>query len=287
MITGKNQLFRRVAIIGVGLIGGSISLAMKKHRLVREIVGISRRHSSLMYAFKNKIIDRYATNVQKAVQNCDLVIMAVPVKTMIDLLPAIGKHVKRGTIITDVGSTKATIVEAAHKYLPQHSFFVGSHPIAGSEKKGAMFANAQLFENSLCVMTPTDKTNRNAKDRVKNLWNKLGAEVKFLPPDEHDKILSYVSHVPHVLAYGLIEAVPPEYLEYVSGGLRDMTRIASSDPYVWSEICMENSKNIAQSLDKFIKVLSSYRKSIVSKDQKNLTEDFKNSKNKRDGISRS
>src|SRR3989338_7448360 len=146
------------------------------------------------------------------------------------MLPIIGGSLKRGCIVTDVGSTKEAIVEAAQKNLPSHVFFVGSHPLAGSEKKGALFGSAELFHSSLCIMTPTDKTNKAAVEKIKNLWTKLGATVKFLPPNEHDKILAYISHVPHLLAYALMGAIPSEYLEYATQGLKDTTRIAASDP---------------------------------------------------------
>ena len=286
MLPKKTHLFRRVAIIGVGLIGGSLSLAIKKHRLAREVVGVSRRHSSLMYAFRKKIIDRYATDIKRAVHDADLVVLAVPVRTMIDLLPTISRHLKRGAIVTDVGSTKTSIVEAAQCHIPSHAFFVGSHPIAGSEKKGAAWATAELFEQSACVITATDKTNKMAQERIKNLWTAVGATTKFLTPQEHDRILSYVSHVPHLLAFGLMEAIPSECLEYASQGLHDTTRIAASDPHVWSEICLENSTDIVQSLDACIKALSLYRKSIVSKNHQSLVEHFANAKNKRDGIAK-
>lgn len=285
MMIKRTHIFRRVSVVGVGFIGGSISLAIKKNKLAREVVGTSRRHSSLIYSFKNKIIDRYATDLKKAVQNADMIVLCVPVKTMIDLLPMIGKHVKRGAIITDVGSTKLNIVEAAQKHLPSHSFFVGSHPLAGSEKKGSAWANADLFQNSMCIMTPTDKTNKSAQEKVKDFWTKIGANVKLMNPQEHDKVLAHISHLPHIAAYGLIEAIPDKYLEFAPPGLKDTTRIAASDPNVWSEICMENSKNLVECLDSYIKVLSLYRKSIVSKDPQNLIAKFKNSKVKRDGIS--
>ena len=156
--------------------------------------------------------------------------------------------------------------------------------MTGSEKKGAEFADPDLFVNSTCLMTPTDKTNRGACERVKLLWTKLGAKVKFISPDEHDRILGYISHLPHLAAYSLIGSIPQEFLEYAAQGLKDTTRIASSSPQMWSDICMANKKNIVAALDEMVKNLGSVRKMVVANDQQNLINYFKAAKGKRDSI---
>lgn len=278
------QLFRKVTIIGIGLIGGSIGMALKKNRFAREVIGVSRQHSSLVQALKSSAIDKASHDVKKSVQDADLIILATPVKTIISMFSIINKSLKRGCIITDVGSTKEAIVEAAAKHLPAHAFFVGSHPLAGSEKKGAQNGSAELFNDSVCVMTPNEKTNKAAVDRVKSLWTHLGAAVKTMPASEHDKILAYVSHLPHLLAYGLIDVIPADCLGYAAQGLKDTTRIASSDPDMWKDVCLTNQESLLKALDEYVKILSAFRRSIISRDEPNLLENFKKSKAKRDGI---
>jgi prephenate dehydrogenase len=202
------------------------------------------------------------------------VVLAAPVESIIKLFTTINPYLKRGCIVTDLGSAKAKIVEKGEKILSAPSFFVGSHPLTGSEKKGVENARVDLFEGTTCIMTPTDKTNQIAKQKVKHFWTKLGMEVKFLTPDEHDETLAYVSHLPHLLAYGLMESVPAKYFEYASQGLKDTTRVAASSPQMWNDICMANSKNILNALDHCVELLAHFRKAIVSGDQKSLLSHF-------------
>ena len=279
----ESPLFRQVTIIGVGLIGGSLGMAIKKNRVAQEVVGLSHRHTSLVYALKNNAIDKAFYDIKKAVEHADLVVMATPVNSIVSLLPMVGRYLKRGCIVTDVGSTKAAIVETAEKNLTS-AFFVGSHPLAGSEKRGAEFASPDLFQNSLCLMTPNERTNRFADERVRALWIRLGAVVKTLPPSEHDKILAYISHLPHLVAYALMGAIPSEYLSYAAQGLKDTTRIASSSAHIWNDICLLNSQNVLHSLDELVKTLSLLRKYIVARDEQNLIETFKKAKSKRDAM---
>jgi prephenate dehydrogenase len=277
-------MFRRVTIIGVGFMGGSLGLALKKHQLAREIVGVSQRQTSLMTALKLNAIDLAETDVAKAVQNTDLIVLATPVQTILQFLPLIQQHVRRGCIVTDLGSIKAEIVETAERVLREPSFFVGSHPLAGSEKSGVEHARAELFENSVCIMTPTNLTNQVAKEKVKHLWTKLGAQVKFLSPAEHDEIFGFISHLPHLIAYGLMDSIPPQFLEHATQGFKDTTRIASSSPQMWNDIALSNSKNILKALDEFVRQLSTMRKAIIDRDQNTLVNVFTKAKEKRDGI---
>ena len=277
-------LFKKVTIVGVGLIGGSLGLAIKKNRLAREVVGFSQRHTSLTIALKSQAVDQAYQDVKKAVTNADFVILATPVSIIPGMLNIIGPHLKRNCIITDVGSTKASIVSAAEESLPKSVSFVGSHPLAGSEKRGVQHANADLFEKSVCIMTPTNKTNRGARERVKKFWSKIGATTKFLSPEEHDKTLGYISHLPHVLTYALMEAIPSQYLGYGAQGLKDTTRIASSPPHIWNDICLGNSRNVIRGIDEVVKALGVMRSALSVQDQKVLLEHFKIAKNKRDQL---
>lgn len=285
IVTLRPTFFRKVTFLGLGLIGGSLAKAMRQNRLAKEIVGLSQSQQTLSTALKEGIIDQGYHDVAKAVANADLVVLAAPVGVIATMLSSMGPHLRRGCIVTDVGSSKQLIVTAAHKYLPDHVFFVGSHPLAGSEKTGVAYANADLFQNTTCLMTPTDATHRVAKERVKLLWSKVGSHVKFVSPDEHDKILGYVSHLPHLIAYALMETIPSEFLPYAAQGLKDTTRIAGSSNQMWTDIALSNKKNLIKSIDEVAKNLSLIRKAISTDDQKTLLNVFKNAKAKRDSLS--
>ena len=274
--------FKKVTIIGVGLMGGSLGLAIKKSRIAREVAGMSQKKTSLDNALKIKAIDTAFTDIGKAVHNADMVVLATPVDTIIKMLALINPHLRRGCVITDIGSAKAEVVEAAEKTLRYPGLFVGSHPMVGSEKKGVLHARDDLFEKAVCIMTPTKKTNQAAKAKVKFLWSKIGANIKYLDPEEHDKVLSYVSHLPHLISYGLMEIVPKEFLQYASTGFKDTTRIAASSPQMWNDIFLANSSNIIKSLDEFVAQLSEFRKAIIEKDRKSLISYCSIAKEKRD-----
>ena len=280
----KQKMFKKVTIVGVGLMGGSLGLALKKYGLAKEVVGLSYRQSSLVQAIKNKAIDIGLTDISKAIKNAELVVMAAPVESIVKLFPSITPHLKRNCIVTDMGSAKVEIVEAAEKHLQNSSFFIGSHPLVGSEKKGAEFADPDLFDKAMCVITPNEKTNKMALGKIKHLWEKLGMKVKTLSPERHDEILGQTSHLPHLVAYGLMNAINEDALEIFPQGLKDATRIAASHPKMWSDICMSNSQNIVSSLDRYIQCLSQMRKAIVDKNENLLIDLFSKTKIKRDTI---
>lgn len=280
----KSYFFKRITIVGVGLMGGSLGMTIKKHKLAKEVIGLSHRQSSLSEAIKREAIDTGYIDVKKAIQNADLVVLATPVNEIIKLLSTIAPHLRRHCIITDIGSTKTAIVDEAEKVLPHPQNFVGSHPLAGLEKKGVIHATNDLYEGSVCLTTSTKKTSQMVKEKIKQFWTRIGAEVKDFPPEEHDELLSYTSHLPHLLAFGLMEAVPQECLAYVSQGLKDTTRIAASSPQMWNDICLSNAKNTLKALDEFVRCLSHLRKAISEKDQKSLMQHFTKAKEKRDTI---
>ena len=281
---GRSHLFRRVTIVGIGLMGGSLGLAIKKYGLAREVIGLSQSQSSLMEAEKMGAIDKGMTDIKKAVQNVDLVVLATPVDDIIKLFDMINPYLRRGTIVTDVGSTKTEILDAAQKTLNFSYNFVGSHPLVGSEKKGVESARADLFEGAICIMTWHAKTSNQAKERVKQLWAKVGASVKSLSPEEHDETLAYISHVPHLIAYALLDSIPAKYLPLASGGLKDTTRIAGSSPQVWKDISLSNSKNMVKALDEFVQRLKLLRQAMAERDEKILLDMFTKAKEKRDSI---
>jgi len=283
----RKELFRRVAIVGVGFMGASLGLAIKKKGLAREVVGIGRKETSLREATDLGAIDEGTLDFAKGIIGADLIVLATPVNTILDLIEVLGKEHKRGCIITDLGSTKAAIVERAEKVLHHSLLFVGSHPLVGSEKRGPANANAQLYEGASCVMTPTDKTNRLAREKIKQFWSQLGCNVKLMTPPEHDQALAYISHLPHLAAFALMKSIPDSFLEHATQGLKDTTRIAASDPEVWRDIALSNHKPLLKALDETVKVLATMRKAIVARDQEVLVDIFKQSKEKREKLDRS
>ncbi len=280
----QKELFRKVTIVGVGMIGASLGLAIKKKSIAKQVVGVARKEATIATAIRQGAIDSGTQDLKEAVHGSDFVILAAPVSAIIESLPVINAHAHRGCIVTDVGSSKGLIVDQAQKNLNPNILFVGSHPLAGSEKSGPAHANADLFERSQCIMTPTDKTNRLAKEKVKHFWSQLGANVRFMSPNEHDEILAHISHLPHLLAFALMKAIPDQFLEYATQGLRDTTRISASDPKMWTDICTSNTKAILKSLDECAKTLGVFRKAIVDGDQQTLLDAFNQAKNHRERI---
>jgi len=274
------RLFNKVAIIGVGLIGGSLALAIKRKRLALEIVGVSRHKKTLLLARKIRAIDKGAQELN-IIKDADLVILATPVDTIINLAAKIYPFVKKGCIVSDVGSTKREIVSKLERIFPR---YIGSHPLAGSEKRGVVNANPGIIKGSLCILTPTKNTDQEALEKIKRLWSELGARVAFLAPDAHDKILSFVSHLPHLAAFSLIDIIPKEYLRLASSGLKDTTRIAASDSEIWCDIFLSNQKNILKSIELFQNNLSRIKSAIQRKDKKLLNKIIKEAKKKRNRL---
>jgi prephenate dehydrogenase len=275
------KLFNKVGIVGMGLIGGSLALAIKKRQLADEVVGVSRHKKSLLLAKKMGAIDKGSQEFD-IIKNADLLILSTPVNTILKLAPKVSKAITKDCIVTDVGSTKKEIVSSLGKIFFN---YIGSHPLAGSEKRGIINARAALFKNSLCILTPTKKTNTLALKKIESLWNKIGAKTILLNPSVHDKILSFTSHLPHLIAFSLMDTIPRKYLRFASGGLKDATRIASSDNRLWTDILLSNRKNVIKTVDLFQDNLSKIKFAIIRKNRKLLNNILKQAKNKRNGLS--
>jgi len=260
------RLFNQVAIVGVGLIGGSIGLGIKKRRLARQVIGISRHRKTINLAKRRGAIDAGFLDVS-AIRQADLVILAAPVNTIIQIGVRISSLVKPGALVTDTGSTKRSVVEILGKALPN---FVGAHPLSGSEKQGVASARDDLFCGSLCVLTPTAKTSRSALSIIRGLWVELGARVIYLTPAKHDRFISYTSHLPHIISFSLIHSVPRNSLYLASSGLKDTTRIAASPVGLWKDIFLTNSENILDALKYFSRSLTRIKHAIIKKDAKAL-----------------
>jgi len=271
------RLFNKVAIVGVGIIGGSIGLAVKKRKLARLVIGISRHKKTIDSALTRKAIDRGFCDIS-AVQEADLVILALPVSSIIQIGREMTALIKSGVLVTDTGSTKKEVVRELEKVLPN---FVGGHPLAGSEKQGVINADGDLFRDSLCILTPTKKTSKTALNKIKNFWKVLGAQVFYLSPAKHDKYISYVSHLPHIVAFSLIYSIPRNTLYLASGGLKDTTRIAASGDELWKDIFITNPENILVALKTFNNSLSRIRSAIIRRDTKALVKILRQARLKR------
>jgi prephenate dehydrogenase len=252
-----------LAIIGVGLIGGSIGLAARQRGLVERVLGVGRRDSSLAEAKQMGAIDEGSTDLDDAIPQADLAIFCTPVDQIAGQIQQAFSLAKQGAIFTDAGSTKNRIVAAVEEKLPEGIYFVGSHPLAGSEKKGPTHAVPHLFENRVVVVTPTEKSRPETVERVSAFWAALGARVKLMKPLEHDRALALTSHLPHLIASALAGILPDEFRELAASGFRDTTRIAASDPHLWKAIFHQNWKAILESADKFEKQLHDLRRAMV------------------------
>jgi len=280
----KRHLFRRAVILGTGLIGGSVGLALKKNGFAAKVVGTSRHEASLRAALSMGAIDEAEMDIHKAIVGADLVVLASPVKVIQENIRDIARHLRRNCIVTDVGSTKVSVVHTAEKYFPPHVLFVGSHPMAGSEKSGVAHASADLFKGASVIMTPTSKTNRLARDKIKHLWTKFGADVSMMEPARHDEILAFVSHLPHLAAFAIMHAIPEEFLGFGSTGLKDTTRIAASSSKMWGDICLSNYRNVLRAVDGMAGSLAGLRKAIVDKDEEAVSQYFSQAKARREGM---
>jgi prephenate dehydrogenase len=254
-------IFRKMVVVGVGLIGGSLALDAKRHRLVEEIIGFGRSEQNLRFAKKHGIVDRYLLDEGDTPKDTDFLLSATPVGAEVSTTARFLPALPQGCIVSDVGSVKGEIVRGMEKLLPPGIHFVGAHPIAGSEQWGAEAAKTDLFVLHRCILTPTRKTDEQALKKVATLWRRVGARVEMMDPETHDKILGVISHLPHVLVYALVNSlartqVPGVDLKsYCAGGFKDFTRIASSRPELWRDICLMNRKSIGQTLGDYIKNL--------------------------------
>ncbi|MDP3804029.1 MAG: prephenate dehydrogenase [Candidatus Omnitrophota bacterium] len=241
--------FNKIAIIGVGLIGGSIGLAIRRRGLAKDVIGVFRRASTLKKALEYNAVTKGTMNIKDAVLGAELVILAAPVRSIPSLASEVIKYAKAGTVITDVGSTKAWIVNRIEKMIGRSPsiFFVGSHPMAGSEHAGVEFARPDLLEGSPCIVTKTNKTDSRALIKVVNFWKSLGAKVEIMSPASHDRSVSFISHLPHVVGFSLAGAVPEKEMRYAAEGFKDTTRVASSDALLWADIFLTNRKEILRS----------------------------------------
>ena len=282
------MMINRLDIIGVGLIGGSLSLALKKVGKVGEVVGYSRTEKVRQQALDLGVIDRAANSIADAVKDADMIFLAVPMGAMASVLTELAPYLNDDSIITDGGSAKAQVVAAARSALGERfKQFVAGHPIAGTEKSGPSAAFATLYNDQRVVLTPVAETNLDSLAKVRAMWQLTGAEVIDMEVEHHDKVLAATSHLPHLLAFNLVgmlakSADCDEVLRFAAGGFRDFSRIASSDPVMWRDICLSNSAAILELLNDYRQGLDSLEQAITNGDGDYLVDIFKRAKQARD-----
>ncbi|MBT0665500.1 prephenate dehydrogenase/arogenate dehydrogenase family protein [Geobacter pelophilus] len=283
-------LINRLAIIGVGLIGGSLARILREKGEVGEVVGIGRGKANLERAVELGVIDRYAHDPAEGVSGADMVFLATPVCTIADIVKTIAPSLSPGCIITDGGSVKGDIVRACEPLVPAGCHFVGGHPIAGTENSGVEASFATLYQGRRCIITPTEHTDRGALDKVVRMWQLAGSNVVQMDVEKHDRVVAAISHLPHMVAYSLVNAVG-EYdgcdeniLKYSAGGFRDFTRIASSDPVMWRDIALQNRDSILEMMDLFADYYARLRALVACGDGAAIERFFASSKEHRDGI---
>jgi cyclohexadieny/prephenate dehydrogenase len=261
--------FARVALIGVGLVGSSLAHAIRKKRLARATVAFSRTAATRARAAALGIVDEVVADPAAAARGSDLVVLAVPVGASGAMAEAIAPALAPGTIVTDVGSVKKTVIEAVVPHLPQGVHFVPGHPIAGTEHSGPEAGFAELFEGRWCVLTPPEGTDRRAIERVAALWRGVGSMVDVMSAEHHDMVLAITSHIPHLIAYNIVSTVvdleertKKEVVKYAAGGFRDFTRIAASDPIMWRDVFLANREAILEMLATFNEDLARLQRAI-------------------------
>lgn len=278
------RLFDKIAIIGVGLIGGSVGLAVRKRHIAREVTGVFRRKSTLRKALKHKAVDKATLSVEEGVWDADLIILASPVRSIPVLAGQVIKYAKPGAIITDVGSTKTWITANIEDMIGRYKAvsFVGSHPMAGSEHNSVEFAKPDLLDGAPCIVTRTIRTGRSSLNKIAAFWRALGAKVTVMSPSRHDETAALISHMPHIVAFGLAGATPQGQMRFAAEGFKDTTRVASSDPDLWADIFLTNRDKILSSAKIFEKYYRAILKAIAANDYTGTVKLLKGAKAKRD-----
>ncbi|MEM1386508.1 MAG: prephenate/arogenate dehydrogenase family protein [Pseudomonadota bacterium] len=285
------HIYERVALIGLGLIAGSMGLAMKRGGLAGEIVGTARSQETLDAALELGLCDRVTATASEAVVGADLVVLAVPVGVMGTIAADIAPRLKAGATVTDVGSVKRAVVDAVQPHLPENVHFVPAHPLAGTEHSGPHAGFAELFDNRWCLIVPNSETDAEASARLKRLWEGLGSRVAMMDAAYHDLVLAVTSHAPHLIAYTMVgvaddlgKVTDSEVIQYSAAGFRDFTRIAASDPTMWRDVFMTNKEATLEVLGRFTEELFALQRAIRTGDGSFLFDYFTRTRAVRRGI---
>ena len=282
------RMIKHLVVIGTGLIGGSLSLALKKSGFVERVTGVGRSRENLELALARGVVDDYEHDIAAAVRTADMVVLAVPMTAYTGVFRAMADTLPAAAIVTDAGSTKQSALADARSCLPEGSRFIAAHPIAGTEQSGAGAAFAELFEQRLCILTPAEESDAAALEQVTQMWEAAGSRVVCMAAAEHDAFLAAVSHLPHLAAFALVNAVRKqgneehEPFDFAAGGFRDFTRIASSSPEMWRDIALCNREAVLFQLNALQSELHSITLALQNHDGEQLLEDFSAAKRARD-----
>jgi cyclohexadieny/prephenate dehydrogenase len=262
-------IYKKIALIGIGLIGSSLARIIRQEGLAEHISISSRRAETLDRARELGLGDSYSTDMAEAVKDADLVIVSVPVGSSGQVAQAIALSLKPGAVVTDVGSTKASVIAQMQPHIPAGVHFIPGHPLAGTEKSGPDAGFAELFQNRWCILTPPDGTDAGEIARLTRFWEACGSHVDTMDPQHHDRVLAIVSHLPHLIAYNIVGTADDlelvtqsEVIKYSATGFRDFTRLAASDPEMWRDVCLHNSEAILEMLSRFSEDLASMQRMI-------------------------
>lgn len=285
-------LFGTVALVGVGLIGGSLGMSIKRKGLAEKVVGVGRSEQRLMQARILGAIDEYRMEAEDSVEDADLVVICTPVRTIISKLRSFSSRLKPGAVVTDVGSTKREIVDAAAECMPEHATFIGGHPMAGTEKSGVEAAFPDLFLGATYVLTPSESTDLTALGRLTSLVESTGARIEVMSAKEHDRTVAIVSHLPHVLAGALLAQTESSarncesIFRLAAGSFRDATRVSDSPPEIWRDICLSNADEIARAIDDFQILLNHVKDSLMDLDEESIFQFFESAREVRQAAMR-
>ena len=278
-------MFKKVCIIGCGLIGSSIARGIKKNKLATKVVSSNRSNSTNKKIIRLKIVNTASSDTKKIVKGSDLIIIASPLSSYKNIILKIKSSLKNGAILTDVGSVKKNAISIIEKNIPKNVSWISSHPIAGTEESGPESGFSELFKNRWCILTPSKKSKSKDVKLLEKFWQKLGSKVDVMNAKQHDYILSITSHMPHLIAYNIVNTTlkikkkkDRNLVKYSAGGLRDFTRIAASNPIMWRDIFIQNRENTSKMIDKFIENLKDLKKAIKSKNEKKLEKIFTETK---------
>ena len=274
-------MFKKICIIGCGLIGSSLARAIKKFNLSEKIVSSNRSDTVNKRVLELKMVNDSSSDTQKMAKDSDLIIIATPLSSYENVILKIKNSLKSGTILTDVGSVKERVIGLIEKDIPKDVSWIPSHPIAGTEESGPEAGFSELFKNRWCILTPSKKAKEKDIDTLKSFWKKIGSKVDIMDAKQHDYILSITSHIPHLVAYNIVntsiniqEEKQSAIIKYSAGGLRDFTRIAASNPIMWRDIFIQNKTNTSKEIEKFIANLEDLKNAIENEDGKKLEEIF-------------
>jgi len=285
------MMFKKITIVGFGLIGSSIAREIKKHKLSKFVSACDISSKHLTEIKKLKLADEVTSNLKQSMIGSDLIIISTPLSAYKEIFVTIKKFANKNVLVTDVGSSKLEVVQMGEKILKNHAYFVPAHPIAGTEQSGPTAGFVNLFKNRWCIITPCKLTNQHSKNKIKKLWEIFGSNVTIMKPKNHDNTMAITSHIPHLIAYNIVgtaakleSKTKSEVIKFSASGFRDFTRIASSDPTMWRDIMISNKKQILFMLKRFNQDLNNLKKAIEGNNKKKLFNTFRTTRNIRKKI---